>query len=109
IDPILHLPAFSRDRHRLVKWHMHWLLSYPLKNCRCGTIAANREHYKKYLNRAFGNLPTLSTKLQPLDFINNRLPRFEIGFSLGRWKKTWSSLNNALREIDRLNHPDDDF
>ncbi|KAI7856148.1 hypothetical protein BDC45DRAFT_534029 [Circinella umbellata] len=30
--PILHLPAFSRDRHRLVKWHMHWLLSYPLKN-----------------------------------------------------------------------------
>ncbi|KAI7858260.1 hypothetical protein BDC45DRAFT_532012 [Circinella umbellata] len=43
-----------------------------------------REYYKNCplfqpllvdLYRAFGNLPTLSTKLQPLDFINNRFPR----------------------------------
>ena len=36
IDPILYQPAFSRDRYRLVKWRMHWLPSYPLKECRCG-------------------------------------------------------------------------
>ncbi|ORY89517.1 hypothetical protein BCR43DRAFT_417458, partial [Syncephalastrum racemosum] len=25
IDPVLYLPVSSRDRHRLVKWRMHWL------------------------------------------------------------------------------------
>ncbi|KAI8137221.1 hypothetical protein BJV82DRAFT_525617, partial [Fennellomyces sp. T-0311] len=35
-DPILFLPASSQARHRLVKWRMHWLPSFPLKKCRCG-------------------------------------------------------------------------
>ncbi|KAI7856106.1 hypothetical protein BDC45DRAFT_533989 [Circinella umbellata] len=52
IDSILHLPAFSRDRHRLVKWHIHWLSSYPLKNCRCGTIAANIQRTLQKLSTA---------------------------------------------------------
>ena len=97
---------------------MHWLPSYPLKNCRCGFIAANREHYKSCpmlqpllddLNNIFGSLPILPPELQPIDFIINRLPCSEIGLSLGKWKKTWPALINVLREIDRLSHPDDDF
>ena len=45
VDPILYLAASSKDRHRLVKWRMHWLPSYPLKDCECGTVSASREHY----------------------------------------------------------------
>ncbi|KAG2205201.1 hypothetical protein INT45_007415 [Circinella minor] len=97
IDPILYLPAFPRDQHRLVKWRMHWLPSYPLKNCRCSFIVANREHYKSCpmlqpllddLNNTFGSLPILPPELQPIDFIINHLPHSEIGLSLGKWKKT---------------------
>ena len=49
IDPILYQPEFSRDRHRLVKWRMHWLPSYPLKECRCGYKEARREHFTNCL------------------------------------------------------------
>ncbi|KAG2219823.1 hypothetical protein INT45_006266 [Circinella minor] len=115
IDPIFYLPAFSRDKHRIIKWRMHWLPSYPLKNCRCGLPAAKREHYsicpilQPLLNKlltVFGTIPSTSDELQPLDFIMNHLPRSEVGVTLERWPEVWSALIRVLREIDRLSHPD---
>ncbi|KAI7856098.1 hypothetical protein BDC45DRAFT_533981 [Circinella umbellata] len=97
---------------------MHWLPSYPLKNCRCGLPAAKREHYAicpmlqplmNELLTVFGTIPSTSTELQPLDFIMNHLPRSEVGLTLGKWPKVWSALIRVLREIDRLSHPDDAF
>ena len=118
IDPILYLPAFPRDRHHLVKWRMHWLPSYPLKNCRCGAIAAAREHYNgcplltilyDELKNNYGTIPMLPQDVQPRDFIVNHLPRSEVGLSLGNWKNTWPALIHVLREIDKLSHPDEVF
>ncbi|KAG2228321.1 hypothetical protein INT45_011113 [Circinella minor] len=92
IDPILYLPVTSRDRHRLIKWRMHWFPSYPLQDCRCGATAATREHYTtrallqqllKNLLEAFGPIPNLVSPQQPIDHILNRLPRSEVGLTLG--------------------------
>ncbi|KAG2223178.1 hypothetical protein INT45_011524 [Circinella minor] len=118
IDPILYLPAFPWDRHCLIKWRMHWLPSYPLKNCRCGVIAAKREHYDSCpllftllndLKNAFGDIPTLPQEQQPLDYILNHLPRSEVGLTLGTWQTVWPALIRVIPEIDYLSHPNDDF
>ena len=69
IDPIVYLPAFSKDCHRLIKWRMHCLPSYPLNDCRCGYQAAHRTHFSTYLLLEplmqdlldkFGTIPSLS-------------------------------------------------
>ena len=88
IDPILYLPAFSRGRHRLVKWRTHWLPSYLLKACRCGELAASRKHYQKcplltqLLNKLleeFGNILVLQQNIHLIDYIMNKLPHSEVG------------------------------
>ena len=99
IDPILYQPAFSRDRHRLVKWRMHWLPSYPLKECRCGYKEARRAHFTKclllqpflqdLLNK-FDTIPELPSNMQKIDDIVNRVPQSEVGLVLGKWKTVWS-------------------
>ncbi|KAG2227209.1 hypothetical protein INT45_008453 [Circinella minor] len=118
IDPILYLPVTSRDRHRLIKWRMHWLPSYSLQDCRCGATAATREHYTtcsllqhllKNLLGAFGPIPNLVSPQQPNDHILNRLPRSEVGLTLGKWRSTWPALLYVLGEIDRLSHPADTY
>ncbi|KAG2223908.1 hypothetical protein INT45_009360 [Circinella minor] len=118
IDPILYLPAFSRDRHHLIKWRMHWLPSYPLKNCRCGVITANREHYGscpllltllEALKGAFGDIRSLRHEQQPRDYILNYLPRSEVGLTFGKRQTVWPALIRVLREIDYLSHPNDDY
>ncbi|KAG2214771.1 hypothetical protein INT45_011889 [Circinella minor] len=90
IDPILYLPSFSKDRHRLIKWRMHWLPSYPLKDCRCGHQAAHRTHFThcllleplmQDLLAKFGTIPLLPHNIQPLDHILNCLPRSEVGLA----------------------------
>ena len=90
IDLILYLPAFSKDRHRLIKWRMYWLPSYPLKDCRCGHKEAKREHFSSCpllttllldLTNKYGTIPLLRYPMQPIDFIINNTPRSELGLS----------------------------
>ncbi|KAI7853169.1 hypothetical protein BDC45DRAFT_511480 [Circinella umbellata] len=118
IDPILYQPAFSRDRHRLIKWRMHWLPSYPLKDCRCGHKEARREHFATCpllqsllldLTNKFGAIPELPPNMHQLDHILNLLPQSEVGLVLCKWKTVWPALIRVLREIDFLSHPDDIF
>ncbi|KAI7850567.1 hypothetical protein BDC45DRAFT_572804 [Circinella umbellata] len=91
IDPILYQPAFSRDRHRLIKWRMHWLPLYPLKNCRCGHKEARREHFATCpllqplltdLINKFDTVPELPPNMDQLDHIINLLPKSEAGLIL---------------------------
>ena len=114
IDPILYQPAFSRDHHRLIKWRVHWLPSYPLKDCCCGYKEARREHFaicsllqpllQDLLNK-FGTIPELPFNMQQLDHILNSLPKSEVGLVLGKWKTVWPALIRVIREIDILSYP----
>lgn len=115
IDPILYLPVSSRDRHRLIHWRMHWLPSFPLKDCRCGSRAANRDHfltcsliqeYVSDLETAFGIQSTEDTHI--VDTILNALPRRYQALTQGRWRATWLALLKYLRRVDYLSHPNSD-
>ncbi|KAI7859422.1 hypothetical protein BDC45DRAFT_530660 [Circinella umbellata] len=118
IEPALYLEASTKDKHRLIKWRMHWLPSYPIKTCRCGEANATREHYNNCfplrpllskLIKAFGKIPVLQPPMQPLDYIINNLPRREKGLASVRWNKAWPELIRVLREIDYLSHDSEDF
>ncbi|KAI9265145.1 hypothetical protein BDA99DRAFT_436903 [Phascolomyces articulosus] len=96
VEPIMYLELPSKDRHRMMKWRMHWLPSYPIKTCRCGEINATREHYKicprlqplllKLLDH-YGTIPDLKHPVQPLDYILNNIPRNEVVLGNKRWIK----------------------
>ena len=97
---------------------MHWLPSYPLKDCGCGKANANQEQYQictllrpllNQLVEKFGIIPVLPDEIHSVDYIMNRLPRSEFGLSLGKWEKTRPTLIHVLRKIDRLSHPDKQF
>ena len=97
---------------------MHWLPSYPLKNCRCGVITVNREHYDSCpllvtvledLKGTFGDIPLLRHEQQPLDYILNHLPRSEVGLTFGKWQTVRPALIRVLREIDYLRRLNNDF
>ncbi|ORZ03102.1 hypothetical protein BCR43DRAFT_417059, partial [Syncephalastrum racemosum] len=104
VDPVLFLPASRKNRHRLVKWRMHWLPSFPLKPCRCGLAPeARRNHYESYMPCArLSNKPSPNTHL--LDAVLNALPRRADKLKSGVWLHTWPALLQTLREIDRLSH-----
>lgn len=117
IDPVLYLPAASRDRHRIIHWRMYWLPSYPLKPCRCRTITeATRKHYL--------DCPLIQVELQTLsqafnkdtgddhlvDAVLNHLPRNLYRLNQPYWRTLWIALIKYLRQVDFLSHPDaDDF
>ena len=118
VDPILYLAASSMDRHRLIKWRMHWLPSYPLKDCACGVTKASREHYtsclllqplRQELLEAFGPIPNLHDEAQDIDYIMNRLPRSDAGLLTRKWNRVWPTLLHVLRQIDKLSHKDEEF
>ncbi|KAG2217188.1 hypothetical protein INT45_005397 [Circinella minor] len=93
---------------------MHWLPSYPLKNCHCGVIAANLEHYSScslllILLEDLKDTPSLRHEQQPIDYILHRLPRSEVGLTLGKWQTAWPALIHVLQKIDYLSHLNDDF
>ncbi|KAI8138146.1 hypothetical protein BJV82DRAFT_674077 [Fennellomyces sp. T-0311] len=97
---------------------MHWLPSYPFKDCECGAVAANREHYTnclllrplyQELLEIFGSIPDQRDETQALDHILNSLPRSDTGLTRGKWKKTWPALLHVLRKIDKLSHPDEEY
>ncbi|KAI7855791.1 hypothetical protein BDC45DRAFT_504733 [Circinella umbellata] len=101
IDPIiLYQLAFSRDRHRLIKWQ------------------ARRDHFATCpllqsllldLTNKFGAIPELPSNMHQIDHILNLLPQSEAGLVLGKWKTVWPALIQVLREIDFLSHPNDIF
>ncbi|KAI8144180.1 hypothetical protein BJV82DRAFT_668011 [Fennellomyces sp. T-0311] len=118
IDPILYLAASSKGRHRLVKWRMHWRPSYPLKDCECGAVAANREHYTnclllrplyQELLGILGSIPDQLDETHSPDHILNSLPRSDTGLTPGKWKKAWPALLHVLRKIDKLSHLDEEY
>ena len=108
VAPILYLPAFSKDRHRLIKWRMHWLPSYPLKDCRCGYKEAKREHFSSCpllttllldpINK-YGTIPPLTYPMQPIDFIINNTPRSELGLSSEKWKLSGLHLLESYEKL----------
>lgn len=120
VDPILYLPVSSRDRHRLIHWRMHWLPSFPPKDCRCGSPAAKRSHYLTCtliqdelhtINMAFSNssqAPSPSSDTHIIDTILNSLPKHHSSLKSGKWSLTWPALIKYLRKVDYLSHPDSD-
>ncbi|KAI8141560.1 hypothetical protein BJV82DRAFT_670475 [Fennellomyces sp. T-0311] len=124
-DPILFLPASSQARHRLVKWRMHWLPSFPLKKCRCGVSGKtpNRYHFQPLtvpllvcplVEPAFQRL--LQSYNKPvdrtqhiIDILLNDLPRKAKSLRSGHWRRTWPLLLQVLRDIDVCTHPDTQF
>ncbi|KAG2223660.1 hypothetical protein INT45_007238 [Circinella minor] len=97
---------------------MQWLPLYPLQDYHYGAPAATREHYticsllQQHLQKlldAFGSLPNIVSPQQPIDHIQNRLPRSEVGLTLGKWESTSPALLHVLREIDRLSHTADTY
>ncbi|CDH60653.1 hypothetical protein RO3G_13746 [Lichtheimia corymbifera JMRC:FSU:9682] len=114
-DPILFLPASTWDRHRLVSWRMHYLPSYPLKDCACGHRNAYRDHFYKDCPLLESSMRTLTDSCQftipenthPIDFILNQLPRRARALKKNHWHTTWPALLFVLREIDAATHPDD--
>lgn len=115
-DPILFLPVSTRDRHRLVNWRMHYLPSFPLKDCHCGHLRAHRDHFYQdcpLLLTTMGSLlenfqQTIPDNTHPIDHILNELPRHASGLKKRHWSTTWPLLLQALREIDIATHPQDD-
>ncbi|KAJ8651363.1 hypothetical protein O0I10_001955 [Lichtheimia ornata] len=113
IDPILYLPASSRDRHRLIHWRMYWLPSYPLKPCRCNTTTeAGRKHFitctriqEEYqaLRQAFAKD---NGDLHLVDAVMNSLPRTADTLQQPHWRTIWLALIKYLRQVDFLTHPD---
>ncbi|KAG2216683.1 hypothetical protein INT45_007684 [Circinella minor] len=70
---------------------MHWLPSYPLKDCRYGHQAAHRTHFThcllleplmQDLLDKFGTIPLLPRNIQPLDHILKSLPYSEVGLAM---------------------------
>ncbi|CDS14377.1 hypothetical protein LRAMOSA06546 [Lichtheimia ramosa] len=119
VDPILYLPVSSRDRHRLIHWRMHWLPSFPPKDCRCGSPAAKRKHYltcplvTEYLQDltlAFANTQQVSSSSDThiVDTVLNALPRHYKALKRSKWLLTWPALLKYLRRVDYLSHPDSD-
>ncbi|KAI9466508.1 hypothetical protein BDB00DRAFT_777773 [Zychaea mexicana] len=116
-DPILFLPATNLARHRLVKWRMHWLPSYPLKDCRCGKVGANRRHYTndcpllapmvEQLRNSFPG--PVQDDQHLLDAVFNSLPNKATALKNGHWRSTWPVLLLTLRDIDICSHPDATF
>ncbi|CDH61106.1 hypothetical protein RO3G_05925 [Lichtheimia corymbifera JMRC:FSU:9682] len=114
-DPILYLPASTRDRHRLVNWRLHYLPSFPLSDCRCGHKEAHRDHFmscditgpliSQRLKAAYGK--PIPDDIHILDFIMNDLPLRARALKRGHWRETWPLLLYALRDIDVASHPDD--
>ena len=116
-DPILFLPTTTLSRHRLVKWRMHWLSSFPLKDCRCGTREANHRHYANdcqllapMIDQLKSNFPgSIDENQHIIDAILNHLPNSPSSLKRGHWHKTWPLLLHTLRDIDICSHPDATF
>lgn len=121
-DPILYLPATTLQRHRLIKWRTHWLLSYPLGKCQCGLQIAHRDHYDidgctriepmiQHLHECLGQslIANKPTETHLLDYILNLLPKTSGALKQGHWRHTWPALLDTLRDIDVLTHPEEDF
>ena len=118
IDPILYLPAFSRDRHRLINWRRFWLPPYDNTptSCRCGATEVERDHYEtcslvsvqlQELRDEFGVSLATDEDHHPIDIILNALPRNEAALRMGKWVKVWPALIRVLRAIDHACHPED--
>lgn len=113
IDPVLYLPAASRDGHRLIHWRMYWLPSYPLRPYRCRTITeASRKRYLDCtlirdelhtLRQAFNKDPGDN---HLVDAVMDSLPRKLYTLNQTCWRAVWIELIKYLRQVDDLSHPD---
>jgi hypothetical protein len=121
-DPILFIPCTSKERHRLIKWRMGWLIpksSTPVA-CPCdNTSITSKKHF-------FLSGPLLHSNLELLDLLLKRhlknytrpqLPATEIDYLLNQlpgnfnnfkdlhWYHTWPVLNQILFQLDTFSHP----
>ncbi|KAI9310197.1 hypothetical protein BX666DRAFT_1870713, partial [Dichotomocladium elegans] len=102
-DLILYLPATTRQRHQLVKWRVHWLPSFPPKDCRCGFRKAKRSHYLECTGFSRRSLPqNLVVHIDRLGFsfffwlqirIQILVFRFSSSFEI-RMKHKWLASQN---------------
>jgi hypothetical protein len=120
-DPILYIPATTKERHRLVKWRFHWLPPHPHTVCPCDDVSeTSRSHYTTQCPRmeshilhlhhqiARYQLPPIPADLNIIDHILNLLPSSPTNMTSpsSHWRSTWPSLLDALHTIDQLTHPD---
>ncbi|CAO3588292.1 unnamed protein product [Absidia cylindrospora] len=120
IAPILTVPATSKERHRLVKWRMHWLPHYPTPTCACdNTSLATRSHFITACNKMEDiilqlqltiqhcHLPPIPTNLNIIEHLLNLVPSGlkEMQEHRSHWQRTWPLILSALLTIDINSHP----
>jgi hypothetical protein len=126
IDPILFIPCTSKERHRLIKWRMGWLIpksSSPI-TCPCDTTTTiSKKHFFRSCPLLHSNLELLDLLLKQhlpnytrpelpateIDYLLNRLPGNFKNFSNQHWLHTWPVLNQILLQLDTYSHPSATF
>jgi hypothetical protein len=122
IDPILFIPCTSKERHRLIKWRMGWLIpksSTPIA-CPCdNTTTISKKHFFRTCPLLHSNLELLDLLLKKhilnytrpelpateIDLLLNRLPGTFHKLSTQHWQHTWPVLNQILFQLDKFSHP----
>jgi hypothetical protein len=122
IDPILFIPCTSKERHRLIKWRMGWLIpksSTPIA-CPCdSTTTISKKHFFRSCPLLHNDLELLDLLLKQhltnyqrpelpateIDLLLNRLPGTFHKLSTQHWQHTWPVLNQILFQLDKYSHP----
>ncbi|CEP13925.1 hypothetical protein, partial, partial [Parasitella parasitica] len=121
-DPILFIPCTSKERHRLIKWRMGWLIprsSTPVA-CPCdNTSIISKKHFFLSCPLLHSNLELLDLLLRThvknyirpqlpateIDYLLNQLPGNFSNFKEQHWCHTWPVLNQILFQLDTYSHP----
>ena len=126
IDPILFIPCTSKERHRLIKWRMGWLIPKTSTTIACPcdhTTTISKRHFFLSCPLLHSNLELLDLLLKQhiknysrpelpateIDFLLNLLPKTFKHFQTQHWAHTWPVLNQILFQIDKLSHPSSTF
>ncbi|GAN11383.1 RNA-directed DNA polymerase from mobile element jockey-like [Mucor ambiguus] len=95
-DPILFIPCTSKERHRLIKWRMGWLIPKSSTPVACPYLLL-KTHVNNYTRP---QLPATE-----IDYLLNQLPGNFNTFKDQHWHHTWPVLNHILFQLDVYSHP----